>query len=50
MKPAKEAETGAYAAAKEKETMDLKLNEQNEEQAPGEVSNRAARPGLIVLV
>lgn len=30
--------------------MGLKPNEQNEEQAPGEGSNRAARLGFIVLV
>jgi hypothetical protein len=30
--------------------MGLKPNEQNEEQAPGEDSNRAARLGFIVLV
>jgi len=41
---------GANAAAKGKETMGLKPNEQNEEQTPGEGSNRAARLGLIILV
>jgi hypothetical protein len=30
--------------------MGLKPNEQNEEQTPGEGSNRAARLGFIVLV
>jgi hypothetical protein len=41
---------GANAAAKEKETMGLKPNEQNEKQPPGEGSKRADRLGFIVLV